>query len=144
MCLRRKIKKVPKRWGVSFQMKLVTTFLLSAILFSSGSASACELTDEYKTVRNEITKSARESFNQCKASVLQAQNWYAFTQCIEQRDDKKIGGTCSRITGHNQKQYKLLSIDASHCNILGATSKEVKAIFEEHIKEKGTIKCKVT
>ena len=105
---------------------------------------ACELTDKYKAARNEITKSARKSFNECRASVSQAQYWYTFTQCIEQRDDKKIGGTCGHITGHNQKQYKTLSIDAAHCNILGATSKEVKAIFEEHVKEKGIIKCKVT
>ena len=46
------------------------------------------------------------------------------------------------ITGHNQKQYKSLSIDASHCNILGATSKEVKAIIEEQIKKKTSLNAK--
>ena len=125
-------------------MKFITIFLTLAVLFSSYTASACELTDEYKAARNEITKSARESFNQCKASVSQAHNWYAFTQCIGQRDYKKIGGTCSRIIGHNQKKYKRLSIDSSHCNVLQATSNEVKVFLEEHIKEKGITKCKVT
>lgn len=126
-------------------MKFVTVFLSSfVVLFSSSAAIACDLTDEYKNARNEITKSARESYNQCQASVSQAQHWYAFTQCIEQRDDKKIGVTCGRIIGHNQKQYKKFSIDHNHCNILRASSKEVRAFFEEHVKEKGILKCKIT
>lgn len=124
-------------------MKFITKFLTLAVLFSPYTASSCELTDEYKAARNEITKSARESFNQCKDSVLRAQNWYAFTQCIEQEDYKKSGVTCSRITGHNQKKYILLNIDDTHCNILQETSKKVKIILEKYIKEKGITRCKV-
>ena len=126
----------------SNKVKSISIVLSLLVLFPSANTMSCDLTDDYKTARNEIAKSAKESFYECVASVSKAQRWFAFAQCIEQRDDKKSGRTCSDIIGHNLKEYKKLSIDVAHCKVLSASSQEFKVILEEHVKEKGIIKCK--
>jgi hypothetical protein len=126
-------------------MRFKKAFCASLFIYSFFSwAQACELTDEYKTARSEIVKSAKKSYHECKNSIFQVEQWHAFTQCIKNRDDKALGSTCGHITGHDQKKYEPLGIDGSFCDVLGASTKELVEIIEEHIKEKSIEKCKKT
>lgn len=123
-------------------MKLIIVYALSIFIISSTHVHACELTNEYKEARSEITKHAIESHANCESSVSQVKYWHAFTQCIERRDDMVITGNCDHIVSHNRKEYEPLGIDDSFCDILSIKSKKIKEILKEHIKEKGIKKCK--
>jgi hypothetical protein len=142
-------------------MRFKKALCASLFIYSFFSwAQACELTDEYKAARSELVKSARselvksarselvksakKSFHECKNSISQVEQWHAFTQCIKNRDDKALDSTCEHITGHDQKKYEPLGIDGSFCDVLGASTKELLEIIEEHIKEKSIEKCKKT
>jgi hypothetical protein len=126
-------------------MRFKKALCASLFIYSFFSwAQACELTDEYKAARSELVKSAKKSFHECKNSISQVEQWHAFTQCIKNRDDKALDSTCEHITGHDQKKYEPLGIDGSFCDVLGASTKELLEIIEEHIKEKSIEKCKKT
>ncbi|MFC1751284.1 hypothetical protein ACFL2V_21090 [Pseudomonadota bacterium] len=112
--------------------------LLIMVLISPYS-SACELTEEYKKARLEVTKWARYEHQQCSKSVGTYYYWQEVAKCKEEGRGKNIGGGCQHVAGHTiSKEPKGAR---EHCEILRVSSEERKEALEKYMKEENISMC---
>jgi len=105
---------------------------------------ACELTNEYKELKWELVKSAREATSECEHSIVNVNFWYALSQCVTKQHEGKIskGFNCSREASHNSKDFIKHEIDPTYCDTFKPGSRIFGGILEEAMLRRGIKKCK--
>jgi len=89
------------------------------MFFSSPcfSKDECELTDEYKALRSEVSKIVfgnNNSYGQCVNTASKNEYFKALSICVKKGEGKNIAGGCPHIVGRGKYVNEA---DISHCKV---------------------------
>ena len=113
--------------------------IIFSIFLLSLNACACNLTDEYKSLRFEVYQDARQEYENCSNSVSNFYYWKAVAECEASGSGGSVKGGCAHTAGY--KMGVDLEEKHKHCEVLKPSIDEVKALFSEVVKEKDIKKC---
>jgi hypothetical protein len=111
-----------------------------AIFAFVNSVNACELTEEYKEVRNEVAKWARYEYQECNSSVSEFYYWKAVAKCKEEGNGENIGGGCQHVAAHTPSDAPRSAY--THCEVLKVSIDEAKMKLAEYVDHGKIKKCK--
>lgn len=122
-------------------MKYLILILIASNVYVS---EECELSDEYKTARNEAAKivyGSKNDYKKCLNAVIENEYWKAFSKCKEAGDGKNVGGGCAHLV--NRGSYSS-AVDSSHCDSFKfePSKKLAEKLLQEMVQEKNIVKCK--
>jgi len=101
-------------------------------------AHACELTPEYKDLRNEAWKEIHSPYESCKKSSRSYFFYKAVAKCMEKGGGQNVAGGCFHIVGY-QKTHD--PADLEHCEIMKPSDEQIIEYFQELVKDRGVQKC---
>ena len=107
-------------------------------MISTGS-SACTLTDEYKSAREEISKWSRYEYQECITSVNDFYYWQEVSKCKIEGRGKNIGGGCQHVAGYTQSKVPESAYE--HCQPLKVIADEYEEALESYVKAEKIDKC---
>lgn len=108
------------------------------------SAEACDLAEEYLSLRESWEKTSETAYLSCTASVEMTQHWYKYDQCVQNGDAINSKYGCGDLVSLEGGKYQSLSVDVAVCNPLKVGSELNEKNFEMQRKKLGIVKCKKT
>ena len=108
------------------------------------SAQACELTEEYLSLRKSWEKTSETAYQSCIASVEMTDHWYKYGQCVQNGDAINSEYGCGDLVSSESNKYQSLSVGIGVCDALKVGSLLNEKDFEVQREKLGIVKCKKT